>query len=636
MGTTATEPASAVLVELEKVLSSPLFEGSERSAKLLRFVVEQALGGHADRLKEYTLGTEALGRGQSFDPRIDPIVRSEVSRLRARLEKYYLGEGQSDPIVIVLPKGSYAPRFETRVAPSGAATSPRVRSLKWPAFGFAAAAALLLAIVTGFWRAPQQAEGVAIAVVPFANVSADPTREFFSDGMTDEIASALARVPNLRIVARSSAYTFKNQTKQAREVGQALGATHLIEGSVREDGNRIRITAQLIEAQSGLQLWSESYDRNVTDVFATQEEIAQAIAGSLRLPLGLGDNGGLVRNRTADTATYDQYLRAKALVRTRGLKPLADADALLDDVVRRDPGYAPAWALLAIANEIRPLFDPAYTGFDPARLSDVVKELLPKADAAARKAVELDPTLAVGYAALAHSEDLRGHLVEAEDLYLKALALEPETPDAMHYYADLLGAVGRLKESLAIRQRLQVLEPFVPIFNANTAGHLWLNGQTDSALALLKTVPDAALQVFYIPMIHASVGRYEDAAGALKETGPPGLFPADMVENAAHRLVRSSGASSSPEAAPPLGAFWWVAARAGDTSELLASHEAYASAGYSLPVITAFLWHPAYAEARKTERFKAFLRKVGVADYWRARGWPEFCRPAGADDFVCH
>jgi tetratricopeptide (TPR) repeat protein len=442
-------------------------------------------------------------------------------------------------------------------------------------------------------------------------------------------------VPNLKIVARSSAYTFKNQTKQAREVGQALGATHLVEGSVREDGSRIRITAQLIEAQSGLQLWSESYDRNVTDVFATQEEIAEAIAGSLRLPLGLSDSGSLVRNRTADTATYDQYLRAKALVRTRGLKPLTDGAALLEEVVARDPAYAPAWAVLAIAYEVRPIFEPAaYIGLDTIKLSEVVKDVLPKADAAARKAVELDPTLPDGYAALAHSEDLRGHLVEAEDLYLKAIALDAETPDALHYYADLLAAVGHLKKALAIRQRLQVLEPFVPIFNANTAAHLWLNGETDAAIALAKTVPDTALQSFYIPMMHAAAGRNEEAARSLRDTYS-GVYPAEMVEHATHLLLHRREASTPPQVVPPLGALWWAAARAGNPSDVLASHEAFVYAGYSLPVATAFLWHPAYAEARKTERFKTFMRKVGIVDYWRARGWPEFCRPLGSDDFMC-
>lgn len=633
MNASAIEPADAVLEQLEKVLSSPQFQGSERSMKLLRFVVEHTLRGESDRLKEYTLGMDALGKGQSFDPRVDPIVRSEMSRLRTRLEKYYLTEGRPDPIVIVLPKGSYAPRFEKRAVTTDSAPA-KSRWLGWTALGLAAAAGVLLLFMSVWWRAPQPTQTVSVAVIPFANVSADATQEFFSDGITDEIASALARVPSLRIVARSSAYTFKNQTKQAVEVGQALGATHLIEGSVRVDGSRFRITAQLIEARSGLQVWSETYERNVSDVFATQEEIAQAIAHSLRLPLGLHDTGSLVRNRTADTETYDQYLRAKALVRTRGLKPLTDATALLENVVARDPAYAPAWAVLAIAYEVQPIFEPAYLGLDTTRLSQVVRNVLPKADAAARKAVALDPSLPEGYAALAHSEDLRGHLVEAEDLYLKALALNAETPDALHYYADLLAAAGRLKEAFAIRQRLQVLEPFVPIFNGNTAAHLWLNGQTDAAIALVKTVPDTVLQSFYIPMMQAAAGRHREAARSLTETYS-GIYPRDMVEAATHLLLHNSGMHSPPKTLPPLGALWWSAAAAGHPSELLTSHEAFADAGYSLPVITAFLWHPAYAEARKTERFKVFMRKVGIVAYWHARGWPEFCRALGSDDFVC-
>ena len=159
---------------------------------------------------------------------------------------------------------------------------------------------------------------ISIAVLPFANMSGDAGQEFFSDGMTEEINAALAKVPNLHVVARTSAFEFKGQNRNVRAVGESLGATHLIEGSVRKAGDRVRITAQLVRADNGLQLWSESYDRELKDIFATQEDIAQAIAGALRVPLGLQQGDTLVRNRTDDLESYQQYLHARALVRARG------------------------------------------------------------------------------------------------------------------------------------------------------------------------------------------------------------------------------------------------------------------------------------------------------------------------------
>src|SRR5205807_5967666 len=144
---------------------------------------------------------------------------------------------------------------------------------------------------------PANAAGISIAVLPFANMSGDASQEFFSDGMTEEITTALAKIPDLRVMARESAFQFKGEKKDARSVGQALGATHLLEGSVRREGDRVRISAQLVQASNGVSVWSENYDRQLTGVFAIQEDIATAIAGALRMPLGLKQGEQLISNR---------------------------------------------------------------------------------------------------------------------------------------------------------------------------------------------------------------------------------------------------------------------------------------------------------------------------------------------------
>jgi len=214
--------------------------------------------------------------------------------------------------------------------------------------------------------------------------------------MTEEITSALANVPNLQVVGRTSAFEFKGQNKDLRAIGQALGATHLIEGSVRKAGDRIRISVQLIRADNGLHLWTENYDRQLTDVFAIQEEIAQAITVSLRVPLGLQRGERLVSNRTKDFDSYQQYLRAKALVRAREIQPITDAAALLEQVVARDPDYAPGWALLALAYALTPSYSPANVSGSVDELRRVVDASLPRAEAAAARAIQLDPNLADG------------------------------------------------------------------------------------------------------------------------------------------------------------------------------------------------------------------------------------------------
>ena len=297
------------------------------------------------------------------------------------------------------------------------------------------------------------------------NLSSDKEQEFFSDGMTEEITSALAKVPNLRVVARTSAFEFKGQNRDVQTIAQALHATHVIEGSVRKDGNQVRITAQLIKADDGTHLWTESYDRELKGVFAVQEEIAQAIAGALRVPLGLQQGETLVSNRTNDVESYQQYLRARALYRARAID---QAIALLEPAVARDPNYAPAWALLAQVYAVSPAFNTNFWAGPIEEVRPKVQSSLDKADRAAREAIRLDPRHAGGYVALAYIQAARGNWVAGDDLFRQALALDSDDPDALHFYSMTLGALGRLKQALSLREQLRTLEPFVPVYNIFT------------------------------------------------------------------------------------------------------------------------------------------------------------------------
>ena len=205
----APAPHDVVLEQLGRILSSKAFEGAERSQKLLRYLVEHALSGQTASLKEYTLGTEVLGKSTSFDPRIDTIVRAEASRLRGRLEKYYASEGQNDPFSISLPKGSYVAVLDKlRETPESAALTKKpsayVKRVAWIAGPLIAAACLIVLAVWSLSLTSAVADGpVSIAVLPFTNLSGDARQDFFSDGMTEEITAALSQIGDLRVVART-------------------------------------------------------------------------------------------------------------------------------------------------------------------------------------------------------------------------------------------------------------------------------------------------------------------------------------------------------------------------------------------------------------------------------------------------
>lgn len=481
--------------------------------------------------------------------------------------------------------------------------------------------------------ASSPAGAISLAVLPFVNLSSDAEQEFFSDGMTEEITSALAKIADLRVVGRTSAFQFKDEQKDLRAIGQALGATHLIEGSVRKEGNRLRITAQLIEAENGVHVWTENYDRELTGVFAIQEDIATAIAGALRMPLGLAPGERLVSNRGIDAESYQQYLRAKTLVRDRRIPQVNQAIAILEQVVAHEPNHAPAWALLALAYAVVPQ-TPALLSDDLDNMRSFATASLVKAEPAAQRAIELDPNLPDGYAALGRLNLARGKLLAADGAYSKALALDQNYPDALQLYGNLLAEVGRLKESLSMMRRMQALEPFVPTFGSNAAVVMWLNGQDDAAISTIEALPVNTTRQVQGSQIYASLGRYREAAD-LVQAIPAGAFLPGIVENAVRLLRTAPSAVASPRTLPRLGVLSFIYLHVGAPDRILDAYEDWVAAGYSVGLMTGILWHPTYASVRKTERFKAFVRKAGLVEYWRARGWPELCRPAGADDFEC-
>jgi TolB-like protein len=469
---------------------------------------------------------------------------------------------------------------------------------------------------------------VSVAVMPFANLSGDKDQEYFSDGMTDEISGALAKIPDLRVVARSSAYGFKGKDQDARALGKSLGATHLIEGSVRKAGDQLRISAELVRADDGVTVWSSSYDRQLNDVFAIQEDIARAIAASFHMALGLKPGENLVNNRKIDTASYADYLHARAMIGSRDVDTGLMGIKLLEGVAAKNPQFAPAFAELAFANYFRGLI-----AVQSSTAS--AEESRSKGEAAARRAVELDPNDAGAYQALGVFASTRGHMLEADGFYSKALSLDPLNGEILDSYAVRLGAAGHLKDALKLLETAHTVDPFSPLPTLPLVQERWLNGQNEEAIALAKTlIPRLGAPM--LADIYAAEGRLIDAADAVdvlkNDPGAAFLLPEQVA-----KLLRGAAAKTNPPATlpvfPPQTEFVYL--YAGAPQRVLDTYQRRADANYFGGNVDALVWHPSYAVVRRTAQFRELMKKAGMVAYWRAKGWPEFCRPTTSDDFAC-
>ena len=295
------DPSDASIREaLQKILSSRLFATALRQSRFLQYTVEQTLQGKGTtRLKEYLLATEVFGRKDSFDPHVDPIVRVEASRIRAKLKVYYETEGQADPILIEIPRGTYVPTFRRRMdhpvktLESGPDFPLRGRWMRAILIiillaSVAAISRRLYAVswIHSLWQNSPEvpaARIASIAVLPFVNSSNQKEFEYFSDGLTDELINALTKVESLHVVGRTSVFQFKGKMEDVREIGGKLNVRTVLEGAVRKDGDRVRVTVKLIDVIDGYQLWSDVYDSENKNVIQIQTDIARAVVKALRV-----------------------------------------------------------------------------------------------------------------------------------------------------------------------------------------------------------------------------------------------------------------------------------------------------------------------------------------------------------------
>jgi TolB-like protein len=591
--------------ELERVLASPGFARNERLARFLRFVVENHLEGRDEEIKESVLAVEVFGRSPDHNPKQDSIVRTEASRLRARLSEYYLGDGKDAPLAFELPKGGYVPVLRQVIArQTPADSSPaKTHSLRTTWLIGAIACVLVAAAASGLWRLQYRKAPVSIAVLPLINLSQEPHSDYFADGLTGEVIRDLSLIDGLVVRSQTSSFAFKGKPQNVREAGKQLDADYILEGSVLRAGEHLRINAQLVRARDDFALWSGQYDRELTDVFAIQDEISRGIVDSLRLKLGRGR-----RRYETSTDAYDLYLRARALPLQTGISGYDAAIPTLEAAIAKDPSFAPAYAELAAAHANRS----GEFRFDLA--AEVVKMR-----AAAEKAIQLDPLLAEAHDALGMAYAREARWQESEKSFLRSIELDPGTSEPRMNFADfLLWPLGRLDEAL---KQLRIAERYDPLsvtvhkglFNVLIAG-----GRYDEAEIECKKIPERNGGSECLGRVRLGQGKVEQAIQILSAALNRGVTAGSEVRGYLGLAYGRAGLRAEAEKleaeTPAVNPFnhALIFAGLGDKDRTFEALERAAAGGPFR--IGRTLAYPELSLLRGDPRLKTLRRKVGLPE----------------------
>ena len=525
--------------------------------------------------------------------------------------------------------------------PTGVKFDPDVRGSK----RIYAAASVLVVLALGWYFYGQptfrkgdpetpvaNADPHTIAVLPFDNMSGDPKQDYFSDGMTEQLLDVLAKVSGLKVVARTSVFQFKGKGGDVRDIGRKLGVAYIVEGSVRRDGQEVRITAQLVRVSDGFHVWSETYDRKLESVFALQDDIAGRIGATLQQSLGVST--GIPARTPVDPVAYDEYLKGRALLRAR--KDLPGAIAHFQVAVAKAPKFAEGWSSLSLAEDTIYWYEP----MDQAQ----AREWLAKAATAAMRAGELAPDSAATEHVLANVARERFDYAEAERHYLRSIALDPSYPDAREDYSELLFLVGRTDDSLHATNQLVKLDPYFIVgwmrrLSAATA--LDDRADVESSLRRLRVLDpnfdatkfgalDYALAYSRNDEVRKEVAdiqaRYPADGKLLQVLMPWVQGDANADEQAARAALKalpSTRTSTFLVARGDAAGYVDYSGKAGPMSQTYFFADAYSrqpSAGLSL---------------LRDPRVKEKLVEYGFVRYWREKGWPQGCRPLGDTDFEC-
>jgi TolB-like protein/tetratricopeptide (TPR) repeat protein len=508
-----------------------------------------------------------------------------------------------------------------------------------------AVAALAIAVGVAWylhgWRTGPASAAVvrSIAVLPFENFSADADQNHFADGLTEEILNSLARIPDLQVTARTSAFAFKGKSEDLKAVGRTLGVAHVLEGSVRRSGDQLRITTQLINTDTGFHLWSQTYERHLTDIFAIQDDIARSVAGALQVTLGvgIGREPGMTRNIEA----YEAWLAARGVTFT-GVASMRQHIELLQQAVALDPAFAQPWWDLS----------QAYSSVLSGTTEDAADRQR-KADAAFAEYRRLLPDSPRIHERLAEDSVESGQMVAAAEHYQSAAEAANRLYGGRPPPLDIIGQgktpigfadlVGRPRESIVLFEQARARDPL------NVVVALWLAylygnvGDFPAAFAEFeRSEPlgqDSRLTHLAIRIALSSRDRkwllpwldkrieFERSNGVDFSSRMKSLL--DKPDEAIAVLRPLVG---GPENSMVTSWLAWF----GDYGTALDSMRTeFQRPGFRWAALW-WIWDPGLSGVRKLPGFRQLMREAGLVDYWRKYGWSDYCKPTAGDDFECH
>jgi len=349
----------------------------------------------------------------------------------------------------------------------------------------------------------------SIAVLPFTNLSGDPQQEYFSDGITDDLITDLSRIPKLLVIARTSSFTYKGKAEKAQSIGRELGVKYLLEGSARKAGGQVRINAQLVDAASGNEVWSQRYDREMGDIFKLQDELVQSLTTTIGLQLPMLESGIIVRQRTNDLEAYDYLLRGLEEFQIMTADQLARSREMFEKAIALDPGYADAYVMLAFV-----LADGYGWQFDSQ------PKALDRAEVLARKAVLLDDSNSNAYAVLGLVTQMKNRPDEAIAAAERAIALDPNNAVAYAILAEISGYAGKPPGvRLAYAQKAMRLDPNHPELYLFEIGWAYIDMQhyQEAAEALRGAIPNDPYTHVGLADAYVKLGREQDAKAEAAE-----------------------------------------------------------------------------------------------------------------------
>lgn len=476
----------------------------------------------------------------------------------------------------------------------------------------------------------------SIAVLPFNDLSPGGDQGYFSDGMAEELLNALAKVKDLKVAGRTSSFSFKGKNEDLRSIGKALGVATVLEGSVRKQGDKVRITAQLIQASDGFHLWSETYDGDLADVFELQERIARSITDALKVVLVGDQEQRLVPVATQSPEAYALFLKATDIFNRRDGAHIPDAIAQLEEAIRLDPVYARAYSKLAAVYAV----SSDYTSMS-------ILDTVAATERNARHAIDLAPSLAEPYAALSVTFSAQRRHAEALALLNKAVTLDPRDTTAQFWLGTQLIRTGYTSQGIAQLDRALALDPLLP--NALTwrgRQHVYA-GELGMARPKIQQAIDSGLSYGEQVMAFLLHAEGNDADAIERYARGVKVFLVRLPDDGGKILAQGCfGDAAARRAAiamidaylsrkPPLitGIIPEALIMMGEPARYLSVAGERPTSNDSAHLQT--LWSPQGRAARRLPQFPEFARKVGLVEVWDKYGPPDTCRRRAPGDYVC-